>query len=165
MATRIEMKKKVEPRRTLWWSGIAKRPVRVATAAAAVRRAAVLVRSGRVGQNCRRPANAELPDDLLSSAVCGRSVTRVTPACELSAGAVPRRRGLAGRQGPRRPLSTASQEQRAPRTARVRRSAAGRRAERSGRRPLPDRRFLHSPGGARTRRPPRIRCPRRRRAV
>src|SRR5262249_43913910 len=48
-ATRIETRKKVEPRRSLWWEGIAKDSVRAATAAAAGQPAAVLVPSGREG--------------------------------------------------------------------------------------------------------------------
>src|SRR5262249_44882387 len=51
MAARIEMRKQVEPRPSLWWSGIAEGPVRAATATAAGQPAVVLVPSGRAGQD------------------------------------------------------------------------------------------------------------------
>src|SRR5262245_21806280 len=75
MATLIETRKQVEPRPSLWWSGTAEGPVRVATTTAAGQPAAVLVPSGRAGQNPQSSRQRRATGrSSFAGAVCGRSV-------------------------------------------------------------------------------------------
>ena len=99
MATRNETRKKVEPRRSLWWSGIAKGSFKAATAAAAGQPAAGLVPSGRLGRTRGRPANAERQYGLPSRARYAGEAYPGHLGADRAAGAMPRRRA-AGGQGP-----------------------------------------------------------------